>query len=81
MKNDKGYIYIMCEGKMVCEMGYEEIDVVGKIFEEFLFEFYVKENKRYYEKVWVGEKVFYEVFLNDFVYYMKLIFYIYKGEV
>ncbi|MEB2265797.1 PAS domain S-box protein [Priestia megaterium] len=81
VKNDKGYIHTMCEGKMVREMGYEEIDVVGKTLEEFLPESYAKENKRYYEKAWAGEKVSYEVLLNDFAYYTKLIPHIYKGEV
>lgn len=81
VKNDKGYIHTMCEGKMVREMGYEEIDVVGKTLEEFLPESYAEENKRYYEKAWAGEKVSYEVLLNDFAYYTKLIPHIYKGEV
>ncbi|MFE7081264.1 PAS domain S-box protein [Priestia megaterium] len=81
VKNDEGYIHTMCEGKMIREMGYEEIDVVGKTLEEFLPESYAKENKGYYEKAWAGEKVSYEVLLNDFAYYTKLIPHIYKGEV
>ncbi|MGU3395489.1 PAS domain S-box protein [Priestia aryabhattai] len=81
VKNSKGYVYTMCEGKMIREMGYEEIDVVGKTPEEFLPESYARDNRSYYDKAWAGEKVSYEVLLNDFAYYTKLTPHIYKGEV
>ena len=46
----------MCEGKMIREMGYEEIDVVGKTPEEFLPESYARDNRSYYDKAWAERK-------------------------